>query len=71
MTPGTHDQQWHRPKPEHLPRPTYCPAVMAVAIMLMVWAPLASWALLGAGAGLFVLAAACWIRELRDDYRSS
>jgi hypothetical protein len=71
VKPVTNDREWHRPKPEHVPRPTYCPVMMAVAIVLMVWAPLASWVLLAAGAGLFVLAATCWIDELRDDDRSS
>jgi tetrahydromethanopterin S-methyltransferase subunit E len=67
----TDDQAWHRPKPEQVARPTYCPVTMAVAIVLMVWAPLASWILLAAGAGIFALAATCWINELRNEHRAS
>jgi hypothetical protein len=49
---------------EHLPSPTYWPAGLAAAITFLFWGLIASWVVLAAGAVLFAVSLAGWIREM-------
>jgi hypothetical protein len=49
---------------EHLPSPTYWPAGLAAAIAFLFWGIIASWVVLAAGAALFSVSLAGWIRAI-------
>jgi hypothetical protein len=59
-------RQWAVPKPERIPRPTPAPAATALGITLIAFGALTSTIISAAGAVLFAVAAARWIKEMHD-----
>jgi hypothetical protein len=56
---------WSLPLPPALPPPSYWPSVLALAIVLLLWGLVSSIVVSGIGLGLFILAIAGWVGDLR------
>jgi hypothetical protein len=58
---------WTKLPVEHLPVATFWPAGLALAITFIFWGLISSWVVLGFGLGLFAVALAGWITDLRHE----
>lgn len=62
---------WNVPRPERLPEPGVWPAALALGITFLVWGLVTSLIITGAGAALFAVALAGWIRDIRHERTKS
>ncbi len=62
---------WNVSRPEKLPEPSIWPATLALSITFLVWGLVTSLIITGVGLGLFAVALAGWIRDLRHERAKS
>ena len=65
--PSESNSAWTGLPPDRLPEPSIWPVTLAVAITFLVWGLVTSLIITGVGIGLFALALAGWIRDIRHE----
>ncbi len=67
MVPEQSPKDWSAARPETVAEPTLWPPCLAFGVTLCLWGLASSLILTAVGLGLFVLALAGWIKDIRHE----